>query len=227
MVKDYSTYINENINNWFTADELADIEKYNARREEARLKIQVIDTYHYFIFYMVKYINNDTECWAYNISNVFLYNKYISPELGYKSEDDFKKFIYSCFRKEKPNILKYYQENFGKDVDIISSEKWILKPYQSDPFNDWSSLKPWMKNAFDNRQINKRYDNRYPNDIDNGYKKYEENFFKIQKQFKEDFDKISDEYRTNPLLVKYNGYILTDNTVKGLKQRAARSYRRY
>ena len=83
-----------------------------------------------------------------------------------------------------------------------------------------------MKNAFDNRQINKRYDNRYPNDIDNGYKKYEENFFKTERQFREDFNKISDEFRTDPLLIKYNSYIITDNTVKGLRQRASRSYRR-
>lgn len=227
MIKKFDEFINENnIQNWFTDEEWADIEKYNARREEARRKIQVIDTYHYYIFYMVKYLSRGTECWAYNISNVFLYNMYISPELGYKTEDDFKKFVYSCFVKEKPNILKYYQENFGENVEIIASPKWILKPYQSDPFNDWNSMKPWMKNTF-NEKSSKRNDNRYPNDIDNGYKKYEEDFFKTERKFREDFSKIADEYRTNPLLIKYNSAIITDNTVKGLKQRASRSYRRY
>lgn len=227
MVKTFDEFINENINNWFTADELADIEKYNARREEAHKKTQIIDTYHYHIFYMVKYRVDETERWAYNISNTFLYNLYISPELGYKTEDDFKKFVYSCFIKEKPNILKYYQENFGKNVDIIVSPKWILKPYQSDRLNDWNNMKPWMKNTFNDKFATKKYDDRYPNDIDNGYKKYEENFLKLKRQFIEDFEKISDEYRTNPLLIKYNNYILTDRTVKGLKQRVSRSYGRY
>lgn len=170
---------------------------------------------------------DETERWAYNISNTFLYNLYISPELGYKTEDDFKKFVYSCFIKEKPNILKYYQENFGKNVDIIASPKWILKPYQSDRLNDWNNMKSWMKNTFNDKFATKKYDDRYPNDIDNGYKKYEENFLKLKRQFIEDFEKISDEYRTNPLLIKYNNYILTDRTVKGLKQRVSRSYGRY
>ena len=170
---------------------------------------------------------DETERWAYNVSNTFLYNLYISPELGYKTEDDFKKFVYSCFIKEKPNILKYYQENFGKNVDIIASPKWILKPYQSERLNDWNNMKPWMKNAFNDKFATKKYDDRYPNDIDNVYKKYEENFLKLKRQFIEDFEKISDEYRTNPLLIKYNNYILTDRTVKGLKQRVSRSYGRY
>lgn len=229
MIKNFDEFINESIEDayekWFTPEEQAEIDKYNQRREEARRKIQTIDTYHYHIFYMVKYTVNGVEYWSYNMSNTFLYNLYISPELGYKSEDDFKKFIYSCFTKEKPNILKYYEERYGGTAEVIASPKWILKPLQSDAFNDWNNMKQWMKNAYNDKFANKKIDNRYPEEIDGGYKKYHENFFKLDRQFREDFEKISNEYSTNPLLKKYNGYILNIDTVKGLRQRASR--RRY
>ena len=228
MIKNFYEFINESIDDaydkWFTPEEQEEIDKYNQKLEDARRKIQVIDTYHYHIFYMVKYTINGGECWSYNMSNTFLYNLYISPELGYKSEDDFKKFVYSCFIKEKPNILKYYEEKYGGTVEVIESPKWILKPLQSDAFNDCNNMKQWMRNAYNDRFVNKKVDDRYPEEIDGGYKKYNEKFFKLEKQFREDFEKISNEFSTDPLLKKYNSYIMTTNTLKGLRQRTSRRY---
>lgn len=137
-----------------------------------------------YLFYMVKYKTNDgREGWSYCMSEELKYDPVISAELGFKSEDEFKKFVFSCFLKQKKDIAKEY-EKYGETVtDIICSPKYILRPKP-----DSANMKTWMSNIFNdsNKWVNNAGVLRLTGDYERYANKFDKRAEEIRKKMEEE-----------------------------------------
>ena len=137
-----------------------------------------------YLFYMVKYKTREgKEEWSYWMTEELKYNPVISAELGYKSEEEFKKFVFSCFLKQKKEIAKKYEEWGETDIDIICSPKYILRPKP-----DSANMKTWMSNVFNdaNKWANSADVLRLTGDYERYAKKFDKRAEEIQKKYEEE-----------------------------------------
>jgi len=140
-----------------------------------------------YLFYMVKYHTSDgKEWWSYRMTDELKYDPVISAELGFKTEDDFKKFVFSCFLKQKKDIIKYYESNGYSDIDIICSPKYLLRPKL-----DSANVKTWMSNVFNdsNKMVNANPTLSLTGDYERYEKKFDKRAEEIRKKMEEEAER--------------------------------------
>ena len=166
MIKNYENFINEEYvqkrNNW----------NYTA--------------YGLYLFYMLKYKNeNGAENWYFSMTNQLKYEPEVSAALGYKDEEAFKKFVFSCFMKQKKDIIQHFERYGYTDIEVICSPKYILSPGR-----DSANVKTWMSNVFND--CNKMYKPYVTLKLTGDYEKYAEKF---DKKYEEIRQKREEEYQ--------------------------------
>ena len=132
-----------------------------------------------YLFYMVKYKNKDgKELWYYSMTKQLKYEPEVSAYLGYKTEDDFRKFAYFCFMKQKKDIINDFEKDGYTDVDVICSPKYVLSPQR-----DSANIKPWMSNVFND--CNKMYNANTTLKLTGDYERYENKFDKRYEEIRQ------------------------------------------
>ena len=157
-----------------------------------------------YLFYMVKYrTHKGMEEWSYCMSEELKYEPAISEELGFKTEDTFRKFIFSCFLKQKKEIAKEYEARGYTDIDIICSPKYILRPQP-----DSTSMKTWMSNVFNeaNKYVNNARVLHLTGDYERYAMKFDRRVEEIKRKYEEDEEirrkEEWEKYRTKQEMIK-------------------------
>lgn len=126
-----------------------------------------------YIFYMVKYKTKDgREMWSYYMTKSLKYDPEISAELGFKDANAFKKYAFSCFMKQKSDIVNDFESLGYTDVTVMCSPKWIICPQV-----DGNDMKPWMNNVFNG--ANKEVNANPTIELKGGYENYAKKFDKL------------------------------------------------
>ena len=146
-----------------------------------------------YLFYMVKYKNREgEEEWSYNMSDELKYEPVISAELGFKTEEAFKKFVFSCFTRQKKEIVKEYEDWGATDVDVICSPKYILRPQL-----DGANMKQWMGRVFDdsNKLVRNTNELQLAGEYEGYARKFDKRVEEINKRVEEIKKKYEEEER--------------------------------
>ena len=137
-----------------------------------------------YLFYMVKYKDREgEEKWSYNMSDELKYEPVISAELGFKTEEAFKKFVFSCFTRQKKEIVKEYEDWGATDVDVICSPKYILRPQL-----DGANMKQWMGRVFDdsNKLVRNTNELQLAGEYEGYARKFDKRVEEIKKKYEEE-----------------------------------------
>ena len=202
MIKDFNTFINE---------------EYKQSRNNWNWSSLGL-----YLFYMVKYKDQyGKESWYYAMTKQLKYEPEITASLGYKDEESFKKFVYSCFIKQKNDIVQYFEKIGCTNIEIICSPKYVLSPRR-----DSMNIKPWMNNVFNDS--NKMYNAKVTLKLTGEYEKYEAKFDKryeeVKQQREEEYKQQRDaEYKNST----EQQIMINQKRAEFMKKYAGNSYYQY